>query len=129
MDMKRLLILTSLTAVLVLGSMPASAEPALVFKSPEARCVTLDGDGNLVEADGVIVVITDSQTGRRKLQCRVKNVANPSGTAIHYDTDNNPLFPGLQCALFDRGNLYLSQDWKIQISASGNNITTCLIHE
>ena len=124
MRSKATILVLALTAMLLASY--AVADRAIVIKLAEEECALFDGDGNLVFNDGGIIVITNSQTGRKKIQCTVKGVANSSGKAVHFDTDNNPFLPGLECGLVDdSGNLFLTTDWKETVSASGNAVLTC----
>lgn len=122
--MCRALIFTLFFAAL-LGVRAVHAEPAVVIDLPTGSCGMFDGDGGIVGGQGGIVVVTNSQTGRKKIQCTSKDLANSAGQAVHYDTDNNPFLPGLQCGIRFGGVLFLTTDWMETVSASGNGTLTC----
>src|SRR5688572_30474249 len=97
-----------------------AAQGAVVIH--ESGCTLFDGDGGIVSGSSYHAVITPS--GNRSIRCSVKGIDNPTGRAIHYDSDNNPIGPGLTCNA--RGVPTL--DWEETISASGNATISCKVN-
>jgi hypothetical protein len=56
------------------------------------------------------------------ITCKAKHVANSAHAAVRYDTDHNPLFPGLLCLVTDG---LITSDWRETMSASGNATIRC----
>jgi hypothetical protein len=108
-------------ALLLQGSTPATANNAAVVIK-DGGCGLLDGDGGFASASSDQAVITSS--GNAILKCSVKGVANSTGQAVHYDSDNNPLGPGIPCSSAAGGTI----DWKEVVSAAGNATLTCKFH-
>jgi hypothetical protein len=81
-----------------------------------AGCGLFDGTGQTVLADRDATILTQSTHQNTILICKVKTVANPAGRAVKYDSENNPLFPGLECGTFGGS----TTKWSETVSASGN---------
>ena len=103
----------------------ASPQSAIIIRNN--GCVLLDGDGGIVEADRNIVISTQSTGRNATLICKVKSVANSAGQAATYDSENNPLGPGVVCAILrpQQGVNVFTTDWKETVSASGNATIRC----
>lgn len=99
----------------------AKASNAAVVINDEG-CGLLDGDGNVVLATSDHAVITSNGNG--VFVCKVHGVANSSGKAVHYDTNNNPFGPGLLCAT-PAGT---TDNWTDTVSASGNATLSCHVN-
>lgn len=97
------------------------AEPALVV-DVTGKCVTLDGEGNVVVANTGQVVATYSDNGNATLKCKVEGVTPaPDGTAVRWDYENT----GIICNNLGVGELQRTTRWWVQVSASGNSMITC----
>jgi len=117
-----------------LGSPTSATSPAdPSFRSANTRaavvirnggCVLLDGDGAIVSADRDITISTQSTNQNTTLICMVKKVANSTRRAVHYDSENNPLFPGLECSTIRPDTLFTT-DWNETVSAAGNATLRC----
>lgn len=115
----------SIMTVALLGAgvsyQTAQAQAALVFDVDNSTCDIFDGDGNSVIVSGDLhVVITFGPNGNQNITC-MADVPNNSGSAVIYDSDNNPIGAGHECiALFGS-----TTNWQQTISASGKTMTTC----
>ena len=108
-------------ASLLVAAQTSANSAALVIR--DTGCNLFDGDGISTVADTDQAVVTSSGA---LLTCKVTGVANSTGRAVHYDPDNNPFFPGLQCGITDgEGGFLLTTQWKETVSASGNATLTC----
>jgi hypothetical protein len=103
----------------------ASRRAALVIRNQ--GCVLLDGDGNVVAADRDFTVVTSSTPRNARITCKARHVGNAAHVAVHYDTDRNPLFPGLLCLVPTPagGDPLITSDWRETVSASGNATIHC----
>jgi hypothetical protein len=92
-----------------------------------AGCGMFDGNGRIVAPlDAKVNVITNSANGNALHNCTAV-VDNPTGRAIRYDADNNPLGIHLPCRIFDdAGNFVLTFTLHEQISASGQAHLICV---
>jgi hypothetical protein len=99
----------------------SSGNPRAAVVIRNAGCGLFDGSGEIVFADRDISILTQSTRQNTTLICKVKNVANVTGRAVNYDSENNPLFSGLLCGTF-RGP---TTDWTETVSASGNATLRC----
>ena len=95
------------------GSQVARAASAVVIK--DLGCGLLDGEGNFVFTDESHAVITPS--GKGKLTCSVKDIANPTGQAVHWNFSNT----GLLCST----PAGVTEQWNETVSASGNAKLVC----
>lgn len=92
---------------------------ALVI-DPAGTCYLLNGDGVIVETSDSKVVLTQSSNGNKLLRCQA-TVANSTGRAVTYDTNNNPFFPGFECGAPLGG----TTNWHQTVSASGEATLHC----
>jgi hypothetical protein len=106
-------------------SLLASRRAALIIRNQ--GCVLLDGDGNVVAADRDFAVVTSSTLRNAMITCKARHVGNAAHVAVHYDTDRNPLFPGLLCLVPTPpgGDQLITSDWRENVSASGNATIHC----
>ena len=95
-----------------------SSRAAVVIRN--FACRLFDGTGEIVLADRDIAILTQSTRQNTTLICKVK-VANSTGRAVRFDSENNPLLPGLQCGTF-RGP---TTNWSETVSAPGNATLRC----
>jgi hypothetical protein len=84
-------------------------------------CALFDGTGHIILADRDISILTPSARQNSTFICKVKKVSNPTGRAVRYDSENNPLFPGLECDTFSGP----TTTWSETISKSGNARLSC----
>ena len=76
--------------------------------------------------DANINVVTQSRNGNALQNCYT-TVDNPTGRAIRYDADHNPLGIRIPCAILDDvGNVVLTFDLHEEISASGRAHLICV---
>ena len=118
----------TIASTLSLASVGTSEERrAGVFIDLAGRCGMFDGSGALVgPLDAKINVITQSPNGNALHNC-VATVDNPTGRAIRYDSENNPLGIPLGCTIFDdEGNFVVTFHVHEQISASGRAHLICV---
>jgi len=111
---------SSLIAGMLLGflSLTAHADPAIIIT--DFGCGMLDGDGGFVGTTDSKVVNTNNANGIINFKCHVKDVANSTGMAVHWDYET----AGFSCnTLFGS-----TTDWKETVSADGNAVLTCKIH-
>ena len=78
-------------------------------------CGVLDGDGNIILADGNAVI---TPFGNGNLKCQVKLADNSTGRAVTYDYENT----GLLCNVTGAG---LTDKWHETVSKSGNVTLQC----
>jgi hypothetical protein len=100
-----------------------SRRAAVVIRNNECRL--FNGDGQLVLADRSIVIATQSTRLNTTFICKVKNVANSSGRAVRYDSDNNPFGPGVGCGILRPDQFVITTDWTESVSSSGNATIRC----
>jgi hypothetical protein len=96
-----------------------STHAAVVIRN--AGCGLFDGAGEVVPADRDMAILTQSTRQNTTVICKVKKVSNPTGRAVKYDSEHNPLFPGLECGTF----LGATTSWLETISTSGNATLRC----
>jgi hypothetical protein len=101
----------------------ASAKAALVIRS--GGCALFDGDGDFAFVDHDFIVATQSTRLNTTLICKVKNVANSSGRAVKYTSENNPFGPGVGCGIVLPDNFVVTAAWTETVSASGNATLRC----
>ena len=101
----------------------ANTRSAVVIRN--SGCVLLDGDGAIASADRDIDISTQSTNQNTTLICKVKKVANSTGRALHYDSENNPIFPGLGCSVLRPDGFVFTTDWNETVSAAGNATLRC----
>jgi len=100
----------------------ASGNPNAAFIDKNTGCGLFDGDGNLAVTNDARNVITSSDKATH--QCKIVGVPNSTGKAVHYDSDNNPFGPGLECFIAGAG---FTTDFREVVSASGVATLTCKI--
>ena len=107
----------------------ASSNAAGVFIDLAGRCGMFDGNGDIVgPLDANVNVVTQSRNGNALQNC-FTTVANPTGRAIRYDADHNPLGFRIPCAIWDdAGNVVLTFNLHEEISASGRAHLICVAH-
>jgi hypothetical protein len=105
----------------------ADEHRAGVFIDLAGFCGMFDGNGNLVgPLDPQVNVITQSPNGNALHNC-FATVDNPTGRAIRYTSENNPLGIPLGCTIFDNeGNFIVTFKVHEQISASGKAHLICV---
>jgi hypothetical protein len=113
----------------------AISSPGASFRSKSPRaavvirnsgCVLFNGDGELVLAARDIVIATQSTRRNTTLICKVKKVANSSGRAVRYDSEQNPFGPGVACGILrPPEDFVLTTTWSETVSASGNATLRC----
>jgi len=96
-----------------------SVHAALVIRN--TGCGVFDGTGELVFATRDFAVFTQSTHQNTTATCKVKKAANPTGHTVRYDSEHNPLFPGLQCSTIGGP----TSRWSETISAAGNATLRC----
>lgn len=99
------------------ASFAATGSPRAAVIIRNGGCVLLDGAGGIVFADRDMTIATQSTRQTTTLTCKVKNVSNPTGHAVRYDSENT----GALCATI-RG---VTVDWNETVSASGNGTLRC----
>jgi len=121
--MVKLIALASLVAaaavVVAVGGGVAKADNNAAVHIDASGCALFDGNGGLVFSTNAGEVITSG--GQDLEKCRVTGVPNDSGKAVNYDTNNNPIFVGLECGTVSGG----TTNWHETVSASGNATLTC----
>ncbi len=107
----------------VFAAIPVSADPdgsnpnaAVIIR--DVGCGVFDGNGVVVAAEGKTVINLNVGT----VTCKVKGVANDTGRAVDYDSQNNPVGPGLACGVPPAGGTDQRHE---TISASGNVTLVC----
>lgn len=103
------------------GELPAR-NAAIVIHVELGQCFLLDGIGNLVGGEG-IVVITNNLHGDIIVKCGVQGVENPVGQAVHWNYANT----GFQCVVDLGDGLQTSTNWHETVSAGGIAMVTCRI--
>lgn len=107
-----------------------TSSPGLSFKSESTHaaviirntgCALFDGGGEIIAADRDVMILTQSTHQNTTLICKVKKLPNPTGRAVKYDSEHNPLFPGLECGTF----LGSTSNWLETLSSSGNATLRC----
>ena len=120
------LIAAGLTVATVLGftalagpgaGMASANSGALVID--DFGCRLLDGNGRITFASSSHAVITKSANGNRVLKCSVKEVANSTGKAAHFDREST----GYWCNAMG----VITTNWHNKVSKSGNSTLTCLV--
>jgi hypothetical protein len=114
-SMRRVLVLSLSTVALLAGlSMPVGARAGAVVAKDD-MCGLFDGDGGIVMGASSIQVTNAG--GVAIVKCSVKNVANSTGRAVHYNfaTTNMP------CGTVNGS----TEDWHETVSANGNATLTC----
>jgi hypothetical protein len=101
----------------------ASAHAALIIRS--GGCGLIDGDGRLAFIDQGFIVATQSTRLNTTLICKVKHVANSSGRAVNYTSEDNPFGPGVGCGIALPDNFVVTAAWTETVSASGNATLRC----
>ncbi len=100
----------------------AGHNAAIVIDLEFGECFVLDGIGDVVAGEGMIV-ITNNPHGGIIVKCRVKGVENPAGRAVHWSYANT----GFQCGVDVGDGLQISTNWHETVSATGNAMVTCRI--
>ena len=127
--MKSKMILTIGLLAIVLGVATTgiaiqSVQAASAIHIEKDGCGMGDGDGNAAFFPDAKVRQVETQSAKNVITyiCTA-NVPNNSGHAVKYDTQNNPVEPGLKCgsAFF----VHETTDWQETISASGNAKLIC----
>jgi hypothetical protein len=102
-----------------------------VFIDLAGACGMFDGNGNVVisnDAHPSISVVTESGNGNALYNC-LTQVANPTGRAIFFDSDHNPLGIRIPCEIQDdAGVVVFTLDVHEEISASGEGHLTCVFN-
>ena len=122
--------------VLMIVAIGVLAAPSTVLADNNAALVIVednfaglfDGNGNLIFLTNPDrTVSTQSQNDTMILTVHYTGLDNDDRVARKYDSENNPLFPGLECGAVDplRG-LRLTTDWQETVSASGNAVLRCI---
>ena len=107
-------------------TLPIVNERALVIAYDSTnRCALFDGDGNLVFGEGGISVITSSANGAMMTRCRAGGLANSTGSAVVFTSENNPFGPGTKCGILTPTGLCFTDTWTNTISASGQGTVVC----
>ncbi len=107
------------------GASFRSTNPQAAVVIRDSGCGLFDGDGGFVFADHDITISTQSTNQNTTLICRVKKVANSTGRAVHYDSENNPIFPGVECGIARPDAFVTTTDWTETVVASGNATLRC----
>jgi hypothetical protein len=117
--MKGILGLALVAGLATFAAAPAfsdSDNAAIVAK--DGLCGLQDGDGNFVLTSSSIQVTNNG--GVTTLVCKVKDVPNSTGSAVHYDFEST----GFLC----NTNGGQTEDWSETVSASGNATLVCRIN-
>jgi hypothetical protein len=123
---KSLLYVSSILAALAMATggsfIPAIAAPAMHIGHD--GCTMGDGDGNgQFFADAKVTEVdTNSANGNITYKCTA-DVPNHTGHAVKYDSENNPVGPGLGCT--NSAHDQVTLDWQETISASGHAKLVC----
>lgn len=116
------LALTTAAISSIVSISPALAAPAIHIEKD--GCGMGDGDGNVAFFPDATVRQVETQSANSNIvYICTADVPNNSGNAVKYDTQNNPVEPGLKCgsAFF----VHETTDWQETISASGNAKLIC----
>jgi len=101
-----------------------SVQAASAIHIEKGGCGMGDGDGNAAFFPDAKVIQVETQSAKNVITyiCTAE-VPNNSGHAVIYNTQNNPVEPGLKCgsAFF----VHETTDWQETISASGNAKLIC----
>ena len=119
--MKRLAVLSGLATVLVFGALAASTRTEGAVIINDGGCALVDQNGTAtISADSDHAVINRSNS---HLMCKVSDVANPTGKAVHWDFANT----GLVCRVYGPGgnSVTTTEDWHQTTSASGQATLIC----
>ena len=127
--MSRIAVLLGWIVLTVGFTTAARAEGALVI-NPAAGCTVgvLNG-GEIVwtSSDDARIVITQSSNGNAKYVCKITDVPNDTGSALHYDyqwiLDN--LGVDFPCVYVEGSFVGISRDWRQIVSASGEAKLVC----
>ena len=125
--MKKLTVLSALTAVIILTASGAAAETyrAIVISDAPGGCGFIG-----VNESGYVVIFTDegkrliashSQNGNSKLICKGQGIPNVTGRALTLTFADIPVF----CATNTPHGRILTDDYTYTLSASGNASMTC----
>lgn len=83
-------------------------------------CGMLDGQGSFVVTTDSRVTVTPPQAGVTVLKCSSRNLANNSGRAVQWNQGNT----GYLC----NTQMGSTSDWSETVSASGQAVLTCKLH-
>ena len=126
--------------VLMLGfivQVQAMEPMSAVVINPAGECTIADGNAlddllsgspiNWVTSTDTRFVATQSRNGNAKFICKITDVPNDTGRAVHFGADIalqylNVEFP---CVLFEAGKLYYTLDWRQIVSPSGQAKLIC----
>ena len=114
---------TSATSLASPSFKSTNRQAAVVIRN--SGCSLIDGDGAVVLADRDITIATQSANQNTTLICTVKKVANSTGHVVHYDSQNNPVFPGIECSIIRPDVFVFTTDWRETVSAAGNATLRC----
>jgi hypothetical protein len=116
------LALTTAAISSIVSISPALAAPAIHIEKD--GCGMGDGDGNAAFFPDATVRQVQAQSENNNIvYVCTADVPNNSGHAVKYDTQNNPVEPGLKCA--SAFSVTTTTDWQETISASGNAKLIC----
>ncbi len=112
----------------MVGPAMAANGPAIVVLN--ATCGMLDQYGKpTIDADQAQIVVSynndELNNSNVTLKCKVSNISNDSGNAIHWNINNT--VPEFKCEAFVNQNPagWVTEDWSQTISASGESTLTC----
>ena len=90
-------------------------------------CGLFDGNGSVVfPLANQVTLITPSQNGNALATC-FADVANPTGRAIRYDSENNPIGVPIPCFILDPAGPPIVTYFVFEtISASGRASVLCV---
>ena len=105
----------------------AASGGAAVFIDVAGVCGLFDGSGNVVAPlNAHLGVFTPSRNGNAVANCFAQ-VDNPTGRALRYDADHNPLGVRIPCVILDgQGRAVVTYEVHEQISASGQAHLICV---
>jgi hypothetical protein len=108
---------------MILGLMflvSGSAVAGNAVQIQQSGCGLLDGSGNYVYTNQSRTVVTPSEAGVTILKCFADNIRNNTGSAVRFNNANT----GVLCVT-QSGS---TNDWSETVSASGQAILTCKVH-
>jgi hypothetical protein len=117
-------LLAIVVGVATTGIAIQSVQAASAIHIEKDGCGMGDGNGDVAFfPDAKVRQVEAQSTNNNIVYVCTADVPNDSGHAVIYDTQNNPVEPGLKCgsAFF----VHETTDWQETISASGNAKLIC----
>jgi len=118
----KLLAVSCATLLLAAGTTAFDTSNGALVINPAGDCTMFNGDGGFEVVSNTMAVITPSANGMFRCQ---GDVANSTGTAQVFNSDDNPFFPGLPCGIAGAG---FTTNWTNTVSASGRATLSCRLN-